>query len=74
MSDKYLIWSNEHRAWWRPSSQGYTMQIEKAGRYTRDEALKCCRARDRHLDEPPPELAIREVDAIDVSAPIPAST
>lgn len=38
MNDKYLIWSNEHRAWWRPNSRGYTMLAKNAGVYTFKEA------------------------------------
>lgn len=34
MSDKVLIWSNEHRAWWRPNSHGYTTVQEEAGLYS----------------------------------------
>lgn len=40
--EEYLVWSNEHRAWWRPNSQGYTVHLLGAGQYTRDEALKIC--------------------------------
>jgi hypothetical protein len=29
----YLIWSNEHRRWWRAGESGYTSFIEEAGRY-----------------------------------------
>lgn len=32
----YLIWSNQHRMWWRPNKQGYTEYIEEAGRYDRE--------------------------------------
>lgn len=35
---KYLIWSFEHDAWWAPDRRGYTEDIEKAGRYSKDEA------------------------------------
>lgn len=35
---QYLIWSNEHRAWWRADHNGYTSFIEEAGRYTEDAA------------------------------------
>ncbi|MDN5849112.1 MAG: hypothetical protein L0H63_05660 [Nitrococcus sp.] len=35
---KWLVWSNEHGAWWRPAKWGYTRAIEEAGRYTRAEA------------------------------------
>ncbi len=64
--ENYLIWSNEHRAWWRPNTRGYTLQLEKAGRYSRDEALKHCRVRDQVPGEPMPELPIREDDLLRV--------
>lgn len=35
MSDTFLIWSNQHGMWWRPSERGYTPHIEEAGRYPR---------------------------------------
>lgn len=35
---KYLIWSNEHRMWWRPNHSGYTQNIEEAGRYVPGDA------------------------------------
>lgn len=38
----YLVWSNEHRSWWRPHSCGYTGVISAAGRYTYDEAKRIC--------------------------------
>ena len=34
----FLIWSNQHGAWWRPNSQGYTGFAKSAGLYTLDEA------------------------------------
>lgn len=44
MTDEaYLIWSNEHRGWWRPNSMGYTTGLRNAGHYTRDNALRICR-------------------------------
>jgi hypothetical protein len=36
----WLIWSNEHQAWWRPNHAGYTPFIEEAGRYEFDVAAK----------------------------------
>ena len=36
---QYLVWSNEHRAWWRPNSAGYTIDVRQAGRYSRKEAM-----------------------------------
>lgn len=38
MTDKVLIWSNEHSAWWRPNSQGYAINLACAGLYERAEA------------------------------------
>jgi len=35
---KYLIWSFEHEAWWGPNHCGYTTLMEKAGRYSKEEA------------------------------------
>jgi hypothetical protein len=39
----YVVWSNEHKAWWGPDHCGYRAKLADAGRYTRDEALKICR-------------------------------
>jgi hypothetical protein len=41
-SKKYLIWSNEHRAWWDKSRWGFVELVEDAGRYGREEALNLC--------------------------------
>lgn len=60
--DLYLIWSNEHRAWWRAMARGYTTEIAAAGRYSREAALRCCRARDQEPGQPMPELPVREAD------------
>lgn len=43
MSENYLIWSNEHRGWWRPGSHGYSSNLRHAGRYSRGNALRICR-------------------------------
>jgi len=40
--DKYLVWSNEHRAWWRPDRMGYTPLVSEAGTYTREQAIQIC--------------------------------
>jgi hypothetical protein len=39
---EYLIWSNEHRAWWGPGRHGYVQAIDHAGRYSKAEALDIC--------------------------------
>lgn len=38
----YLVWSLEHRAWWRRHGRGYTPVLDEAGRFTRDEAATIC--------------------------------
>lgn len=35
---KYLIWSNEHRGWWKPTLHGYTTRTDKAGQFSHEEA------------------------------------
>lgn len=62
--DRYLIWSNEHRAWWRPNRSGYTIFVEKAGRYSQAEAIEQSRHRDQSKNEAPPEIPVREADMI----------
>lgn len=34
----YLIWSEEHSAWWRKNCCGYTQTIRHAGRYSEHRA------------------------------------
>lgn len=34
----WLIWSGEHKAWWRPDAKGYCVFVGSAGRYTRSDA------------------------------------
>ena len=60
----YLIWSNEHRLWWRPESAGYTRKLAEAGRYTKAEALEICRQGRDGWQDPPDEVPVREEDAI----------
>lgn len=34
---------HEHVTWWKPDSRGYTICIDKAGRYSEAQALSICR-------------------------------
>lgn len=66
---RYVVWSNEHAAWWGPDECGYRSDLSHAGRYTREHALKLACARDGlswrgHRLGNPPEIAIREDDAL----------
>lgn len=38
----WLVWSNEHGAWWAPSSNGYVENVADAGRYTLANARQIC--------------------------------
>ncbi len=42
--DEWFIWSNEHRAYWRPNSSGYVIDARGAGSYSLKEALEICRS------------------------------
>lgn len=61
----YVIWSNEHQAWWKPSGLGYTPYFDQAGRFSRANALQI--AADARggwsPGKPPPEIAIPWTDA-----------
>ena len=39
---EYLIWSEEHGAWWRPNHAGYTTSMKRAGRYPTPVAQAIC--------------------------------
>lgn len=68
--DVYLVWSHEHGAWWRPNGRGYTTDINRAGRYTREEAIAHSKSRDQHAGQPLPELPVREADVRECVAPM----
>lgn len=65
--DEYLVWSNEHRAWWGPNNCGYYTAMDSAGRYTREQAIAICRnARGgRQFNENPSEVPIPLADAVE---------
>jgi hypothetical protein len=42
-SETYLVWSNEHRGWWKPGGYGYSPGLRGAGHFTREHALRICR-------------------------------
>ena len=59
MTEQYLIWSHEHGQWWAPNSQGYTSDIDHAGRYSKSEAAEITVG---HIP-PGEEVAVLEVVA-----------
>lgn len=42
-TDGYLIWSVEHRMWWRWGASGYTARVSEAGLYIRSAAMNFCK-------------------------------
>lgn len=36
----WLIWSNEHKAWWKAGKRGYTATLSQAARMTFEEACQ----------------------------------
>jgi len=59
-SRRFLIWSNEHEAWWGSGRHGYVYIIRLAGRYERDEAEAICRNANAYLpkDAEPNEVMV----------------
>lgn len=60
-SSTYLVWSNEHRAYWGPTG-GYTTDWLRAGRFNREEAAERCSRRTWEPRKPPPEVMILAPD------------
>jgi hypothetical protein len=57
---KYLIWSNEHRGWWKANRHGYTTRTDKAGQFSFEEACNIVSNANRYLrkDEPRNEVLV----------------
>lgn len=67
--EKYLIWSNEHNAWWGQNGSGYTGSTDTAGRYSLEKAIEVCNGAnyDWNTDQAkkiPNELPILEKAAL----------
>ena len=67
MTERYLVWSNEQRAWWRPDRRGYTVKLDAAGQYTKAEALDiCAHAREGFKGgDAPSDIPVRWDDVVD---------
>ena len=42
MSNQFIIWSFEHKAWWKENERGYTTDQNEAGVYNYEQARKIC--------------------------------
>jgi len=67
----YLIWSNQHRAWWKANSMGYAVDIIHAGIYSHAATMDICTGANIAYSgkKPPDELPVRIAD---LPAPIAA--
>ncbi|HEY9410982.1 MAG TPA: hypothetical protein VIP77_15495 [Jiangellaceae bacterium] len=56
----WLVWSNEHDAWWKPNRCGYHHDVWQAGRYSERDAAGICRsaAHGWRGGSPPPEVMV----------------
>jgi hypothetical protein len=62
----WLIWSNEHRAWWGPAQHGYVFSRADAGRYTFQKAMQIVMDANKYQSEKekPNEAMVPEGAAI----------
>lgn len=58
MTERYLIWSNEHRGWWKPGGWGYTTLTQRAGFYGEAEATAIVRQANIVPRNPPNEIMV----------------
>lgn len=68
----WLIWSNEHNAWWGPGHCGYPDDIAAAGGYTLAQAIEICTQRSWMRGRVPPETMIHESSLPQAVARVPA--
>lgn len=78
----WLIWSNEHSAWWRAGGHGYTVDVNEAGRFMFEQAAKICSNANCYLRpggppnevmSPAPESICHEVRYVLTGEPVPAA-
>jgi hypothetical protein len=66
--DEYVIWSFEHRAWWRPGEMGYTESVFEAGLYTKAQADRIVTKANRYAPRQN-EQAVLRATALTSGAP-----
>ena len=57
----FKIWSNEHRAWWKPGRHGYTTNRKEAGAYPFNEACEILESANIGLHDVPNEAMVEIV-------------
>jgi hypothetical protein len=68
MTDIYLIWSNEHRAWWKTGGWAYSTGLRSAGQFSRAQAIEICQKalRQAAINGAIAEIPVRYEDVMDV--------
>lgn len=51
----FLIWSNQHNAWWGPNHIGYVTEKHLAGHYSLHDAVAICLNANLHDPDVPSE-------------------
>lgn len=54
----YIIWSEEHRGWWKPNERGYTPKREEAGHYEFERAQEICMSANINERDVPNEAIV----------------
>lgn len=62
---RYLIWSTEHRGWWKPNRHGYTTATHLAGRFSSEEARDIVNNANRYAKPDAPEEIMVEAPSRD---------
>jgi hypothetical protein len=57
----WIVWSNEHNAWWKPSKRGYTNARHEAGRYSFEEACQIVHDANLYCGNTPNEAVVRDI-------------
>lgn len=55
---RWRIWSIEHSAWWAPNSWGYTKDLQQAGTYSTEQAIKITDQANLHCADGIPNEAM----------------
>lgn len=63
---RWLIWSNEHRAWWKPGEYGYTTLTQRAGFYSEADAKRIVAQANIVPRDPPHEVMVLAPDSDDI--------
>jgi len=67
---RYLIWSNEHRGWWKANRHGYTTRTDKAGQFSFEQATEIlARANRIKVEEIMVEAPSRDLIELDLAYP-----